>query len=430
MSASSPENIRAVIGKNFGDEGKGLAVDYFCRSAPETLVIKHNGGAQAGHTVELKDGRKFVFHQLSSGSFRHCDTFWADTYFPDLFKLRDEINEFKGMSGFVPQIYCDLQTPVTVIDDILINMMLETARGDDRHGSCGMGINEAFLRTEAGFRLTVGDFLSDTVSSMVRRILAIRKNYTKKRLEEEGLSAGSIERSEYGELLRSRAVIENAAEEMARNAHDFVHLIENTADFLRSKSDLLFETGQGLLLDAENEAFAPHVTASRTGLINPLKLLKKYGLELTEAVYVTRTYVTRHGAGPLPHECSREELGIVQKDETNVDNPWQGAIRYARHGTLADFSAAVREDVRNLQSQSQIQSKSQAQIQKQSSHPRISLFVTHLNETHHQICLRDGNMNVNTFAAAPDVRNVFHQFYLSASRYGEDVISDHMRSNN
>ncbi len=430
MSASSPENIRAVIGKNFGDEGKGLAVDYFCRSAPETLVIKHNGGAQAGHTVELKAGRKFVFHQLSSGSFRHCDTFWADTYFPDLFKLRDEIHDFLGAGGFVPQIYCDVLTPVTVIDDILVNMMLETARGNARHGSCGMGINEAFLRTEAGFRLTVRDFLSKSVQTLVQDMLRIRREYVQNRIKQAGITPQFLAGSEYGELLRSRAVIENAAEEMARNAHDFVHLIENTADFLRSKSDLLFETGQGLLLDAENETFAPHVTASRTGLVNPLKLLKKYGLELTEAVYVTRTYVTRHGAGPLPHECPREELGIVQKDETNVDNPWQGAIRYARHGTAAEFLAPVREDVRNLQSQSQSKSQSQLTSQKQSNPPRISLFVTHLNETNGEICLRDGNMNVNTFAAAPDVRNVFHQFYLSASRYGEEVISDHMRSNN
>nr|MCR5633910.1 adenylosuccinate synthetase [Lachnospiraceae bacterium] len=44
--------VRAVIGKNFGDEGKGLAVNYFCSQVPDTLVIKHNGGAQAGHTVE------------------------------------------------------------------------------------------------------------------------------------------------------------------------------------------------------------------------------------------------------------------------------------------------------------------------------------------------------------------------------------------
>lgn len=400
--------IRAVIGKGFGDEGKGLAVDYFCRQGPHTLVIKHNGGAQAGHTVELKDGRKFVFHQLSSGSFRHCDTFWADTYYPDLFKLRDEINAFRAVSGFVPQIYCDLLTPVTLIDDILINMLLETSRGNARHGSCGMGINEAFLRTEAGFDLTVGDLLSDTVARIVRRILSIRKDYTKKRLEAAGLSHQFISASEYGELLNSRSVIENAVEEMARSAHDFVQPAENASKLLKSYPELIFETGQGLLLDAENETFAPHVTASRTGLINPLKLLKKCGLELTEAVYVSRTYVTRHGAGPLPNECPREALGIVQRDETNVDNPWQGAIRYARHGSLEDFLDPVRKDVRE-------------NIHDPMPRPKLSLFLTHLNETNHCICFAKKNMSCDMFAALPEVRDTFGTYYLSTSRHGEDV---------
>ena len=140
--------IRAVIGKGFGDEGKGLATDYFCSKASDSLVIKHNGGAQAGHTVETDD-KRFVFHQLSAGSFRNADTFWADSYYPDLYKLGEEIEEFYALSGIRPRIYCDAQTNVTLIDDVLINMLLELSRGDNRHGSCGMGINECDLRTGA-----------------------------------------------------------------------------------------------------------------------------------------------------------------------------------------------------------------------------------------------------------------------------------------
>ena len=57
--------ICAVIGKNFGDEGKGLAVDYLSLQAKggPVLVIRHNGGAQSGHTVDLPD-KRFVFHEL------------------------------------------------------------------------------------------------------------------------------------------------------------------------------------------------------------------------------------------------------------------------------------------------------------------------------------------------------------------------------
>ena len=97
--------IKAVIGKNFGDEGKGLAVNRFAQEAKKagenTLVIRHNGGAQAGHTVDLKDGR-FIFHQLSSGSFAGADTLWSETYLPDLYKVGEEMEQFAAVSGSVP----------------------------------------------------------------------------------------------------------------------------------------------------------------------------------------------------------------------------------------------------------------------------------------------------------------------------------------
>lgn len=57
--------VKAVIGKNFGDEGKGQTVDLLCRESRgrNVLVLRHNGGAQAGHTVE--DGAfRFVFLSL------------------------------------------------------------------------------------------------------------------------------------------------------------------------------------------------------------------------------------------------------------------------------------------------------------------------------------------------------------------------------
>ena len=78
-------SITAVVGKNFGDEGKGLATDYLSMLSQKAdrscIVVRHNGGAQAGHTVERKD-KRFVFRELSSGSMRGAVTFWAETFIP------------------------------------------------------------------------------------------------------------------------------------------------------------------------------------------------------------------------------------------------------------------------------------------------------------------------------------------------------------
>ena len=62
-----------VIGANFGDEGKGLMTDFL--SEPEGVVVRFNGGAQAGHTVTEPGGTRHVFHHYGAGAFKGASTF-------------------------------------------------------------------------------------------------------------------------------------------------------------------------------------------------------------------------------------------------------------------------------------------------------------------------------------------------------------------
>ena len=388
--------IKAVIGKNFGDEGKGLAVDYFCGRVPKCLVVKHNGGAQAGHTV-LNDGKRFVFHQLSSGSFKGADTFFASTYYPDFYKLREEIEDF----GKCPKIFVSKNTSLIYPDDVLINMALEESRGDKRHGSCGMGINEGYLRSHAGFSLTAGEAAGLSSEKLAKRMKEIRDEYVSKRLKETGLDNSD---SEYTELLSSENVLINAADEMLKGL-EYTTLVEDESEFLRSREDIVFESGQGLLLDSENERFAPHVTASRTGLFNVAKILKEAELKLTEAVFVTRTYVTRHGAGDLPFESPKESIGSIATDLTNVENKWQGNIRYAKHESVSEFLNPVKEDIKLAES-----------IYPglfENPESKAGIFVTHLNETDSKIVFSDKKIEVESFFLLPEVKECIDNHYLS-----------------
>ena len=396
------QNIRAIIGKGFGDEGKGLVTDYFCSKSENALVIKHNGGAQAGHTVET-DGKRFVFHQLSAGSFRNADTYWADSYYPDLYKLGEEITEFEKAGGICPKIYCHPQTNVTIIDDILLNMISETLRGAGRHGSCGMGINECDLRTKAGYGITVNKIILSDVSSIVKEILDIRKEYCIPRFEEIRKEICGTENEEITgmiEMLSDQAVIENAADEMKKNADKYVSICYDTKSFLAKYDDIIFESGQGLLLDPEISPFSPHVTASRTGLFNPIRILSENGLKLNQAVYVTRSYVTRHGAGPLPYECDKETLGNIEHDITNEENPWQGSIRYARHGDVPEFIEPVKKDIE----------------ENGGKNFEVQLFLTHLNETDGCILLKEGKLQSDRLGDYPTFRVIFDSVHRSYSR--------------
>lgn len=443
----------AVIGKNFGDEGKGLAVDFLSDVPGKVLVVRHNGGAQSGHTVDRPD-KRFVFHELSSGSFCHADTFWADTYFPDLYKLGEEMDAFYETAGFYPDIYADENARITIIDDVLLNMAAESVRGSHRHGSCGMGIYEAQCRSEAGFAITIKELLAWTEEECLEKLREIRSVYLPRRLKElwEEISVqlqktelydNSQERvsktetlkalqsaaecqdmrnvlpEEYAELLQSDAVLENAVKEIFRNLN-YIKPVSDVSSFVRNYDRVIFENGQGLLLDSENKEFSPHVTASRTGLTNPCELLKRWAFTLDEAVYVTRSYVTRHGAGPLPCECDGVELGIMEEDHTNLENPWQGGLRYARHESVERFVAAVQEDLKNVPEHHFLPAL-QSGKKYHYPEPLCSLMITHLNETGNCVLCNERDYPIGKFCDLPDVRTTFDRFYLSSTRYAKDT---------
>lgn len=396
----------AVIGKGFGDEGKGMAVDFLSSRFDKTLVIRHNGGAQSGHTVELPD-KRFVFHELSSGSFRHADTLWADTYFPDLYKLKEEMQGFYAVSGFVPEIYVQPDTTVTIIDDVILNMAVEESRGESRHGSCGMGIYEAQCRKESGYGITMRELFSWSEEQLLRKLIEVRTRYVPERLAELGLENADI--GEYGELLRNRAVLENVAGEMLRNL-TYVTLAEDMTELTGRYDCVIFENGQGLLLDSENMVYSPHVTASRTGLTNPCEFVQNIHTKLDEVVYVTRSYVTRHGAGPLPHECEMNALGIEEEDETNIENPWQGCLRYARHEPVQDFVKEIEADLRNVDKYNLQQ-------------PKRTLLITHLNETAKKILSCDKDYPVEAFCEIQSIKDCFDAVFLSTTRFSQDIQS-------
>ena len=381
----------AVIGKNFGDEGKGLVTASLCSCASRPLIVRHNGGAQAGHTVENgQTGARFVHHQVGSGAEYGAPTLLAESFFPDLYQLGKETAAFRAAFGFSPVVYAEPEARITVIDDVLINMALETERGADRHGSCGMGINACLERNGAGYGITVKEIAGMGADEAADRLRRIRAEYVLPRAEALNIR----ETNPYGAMLRDDSILLNYAGEICGAAH-LLTVTGAGGEWLAQFDEILFETGQGLLLDMYNLEYAPHLTSSRTGVAEALRFLEKRGMALDRAIYVTRPYVTRHGAGPLPLACAREELPGVGMDRTNVENPWQGSLRYARHGDPDSFLRPVRRDLGG-------------------TGLRPSLAVTHLDETGHQMLFRDRDYPFEEFAAMMSPE--FEAIYVSEDR--------------
>jgi adenylosuccinate synthase len=331
---------QVVIGAQFGDEGKGRVTDHYAAEVGGAgIVIRFNGGAQAGHTVVTPDGLRHVFSHVGSGAFAGAATFLSRFFVSNPILFLKEL-ESLAAKGVEPAIYVDPQSPVTTPYDMMINQIVERERGTDRHGSCGVGFGETIERNlTPAYALTVAD-LADR-SALAAKLDRIRRDYAPARLARLGF-ADAFARN--ADLLLSDAILEHFIEDAGRFVDTITVADARTATRGRQ---LLFEGAQGLLLD-QDRGFFPHVTRSNTGLRNVLALAEELGLERLEVTYATRAYLTRHGAGPMPHELPEKPYpGVV--DATNVPNAYQGTLRFGwldldvlRRAIAEDLADAVR----------------------------------------------------------------------------------------
>lgn len=307
-----------VIGANYGDEGKGLITDYLAALDPSTLVIRFNGGAQAGHTVQTPSGLRHVFSHFASGTFAGAHTYLSDFFIANPILFTQELAKLKACySPLNVTIHPDAM--VTTPYDMYINQMFEAFHGKNRHGSCGVGISETIERNlHTKFRLTVKDLFDH--KKLKEKLLNIRDEWLELRL------AALIQRKltqEETNLIFSTEIFEY----FLHDIQIFLTFCE-VADYghLRKWGRLIFEGAQGLLLDQGHKNF-PHVTRSNTGLQNVSTIARLTPINHVDIHYVTRCYLTRHGAGPLPDECSCPCPHF--KDETNIPHKFQGTLRFA-----------------------------------------------------------------------------------------------------
>jgi adenylosuccinate synthase len=206
--------------------------------------------------------------------------------------------------GVDPILYAHPNCVVTTFADMIINQRREDARGDNRHGSVGVGIHETMRRSVIPeLKITMSDLWNNV--PLESRLQEICNKYAE---------------------FRTGKIIENP-DDMIANTIKFHELFASSVNPLgiQQCKDPVFEGAQGLLLDQDNKEFFPHLTHSKTGLHNVRILCQHANITDIDAYYVSRTYLTRHGAGKLPNEDSKMNF----EDNTNVSHPYQGKLRFA-----------------------------------------------------------------------------------------------------
>jgi len=131
--------IRAIIGAQWGDEGKGKVIDYLSEKA--SLVVRFQGGSNAGHTV-VHNGKTHKFHLLPAGVVRKKRSLIGAGVVLDPRVLMQEI---EALGGLTPQeLGIDFRTPVIMPWHGLMDIAREGLKGEKRIGTTGRGIGPAY----------------------------------------------------------------------------------------------------------------------------------------------------------------------------------------------------------------------------------------------------------------------------------------------
>lgn len=290
-------NTLAIIGAQWGDEGKGKITDLLGQNSD--VVVRYQGGNNAGHTI-IFDGKKIVLHQIPSGILHsncvsvvaHGVVFEPEAFLEEL-KLVEE-----HISVTSDRLKISLNATVITRYHKLLDAIRE-GKGKRKIGTTGKGIGPAYEDKVARRAIKIKDLfdkeaLTQKLQVALEEKMFLFENFYKTEvptIEEE------VERLlAFGEKLKGFVV-------------DTFSYID---DALTNNKNVLFEGAQGVLLDIDYGSY-PYVTSSSTGAAG---IFTGAGVStgiVEEKLGIVKAYTTRVGEGPMPTELNDELGDKIQK---------------------------------------------------------------------------------------------------------------------
>jgi adenylosuccinate synthase len=281
-----------IVGGQWGDEGKAKVVDYLMPN--HDIVMRFQGGANAGHTVVTDEGR-FAFHQIPSGVlYPHVTAILGNGMVVDPFAFLDELEDLLSRGVNVSgRIMISTSAQIVMQHHRILDNLYETDLREKSIGSTGKGIGPAYSDKyrRRGLRMGIFRLKKEEIFEIVKEHV-----------------------EEVNALLEFFGAPALFPEELAT---DFVNIRDLVADFIvdtqemlyRMKSEgkrILLEGAQGTLLDIDHGTY-PYVTSSSCTVGGALSGSGMNPKDVGKVIGVFKAYTTRVGNGPFPTELTEEE---------------------------------------------------------------------------------------------------------------------------
>ena len=294
-------SVQAVIGAQWGDEGKGKFIDIQSENAD--VVARYQGGANAGHTICV-EGEETILHQLPSGIIRdNRECILGNGMVIDPIGVVDEINTLssKGVKNLEDRIHISQQAHIVTPIHKILDAAYERQRGENAIGTTKKGIGPCYTDKIKREGIRASDLKNyPQVEEKLNQDIAL---YRKQ---------GILEDQDLDDIFAQLQKFKNCAQKITDYVDDTINFIH---DSISEGKEILIEGAQGTMLDVDLGSYS-YVTSSNTtagnvmsGLgINPFQISKNYG--------ILKAYLTRVGKGPFPTEL-RGEIGDFLREKGN-----------------------------------------------------------------------------------------------------------------
>jgi adenylosuccinate synthase len=275
-----------VIGTQWGDEGKAKMIDYFTKDAD--IVVRYQGGANAGHTVVV-NGKKYVFHLVPSGILhREKICVIGNGLVLDPIQLIEELEKLE-LEGF------DVRSRLLISDAVhlilpyhkAIDGAMEELR-NNKIGTTQRGIGPCYADKCLRVGIRAGDvFNGETLRERVNFALKM------KNLQLERVHGKPVFTTD--EIMGILDLFREKAGSMVQNTQAYLHKA------VEKKKRILLEGAQGYGLDIDHGTY-PFVTSSNPTIGGALLGTGLNSFHINSVVGIVKAYVTRVGEGPFPTE--------------------------------------------------------------------------------------------------------------------------------